>query len=214
MPKESPSSSQRKGQHPSRSELRASVVWPVVIAAAIWLAGLIIWIVAPGRFDVLASIIIAVGLFIYLVWYQRSLRLTPGERIFSLLLAAPAILGITFGIIQGQAVYAITGVSASLLLLAAQRALTVPFSYRMARRAFDRGQLETALDLVGVLVKHAEVQGEHAADEQEEECPGEDLEEHALLRVRMDARCGTARGSAAVPCGQERWGGKRPGRAS
>ncbi len=148
MPKESPSSSQRKGQHPSRSELRASVVWPVVIAAAIWLAGLIIWIVAPGRFDVLASIIIAVGLFIYLVWYQRSLRLTPGERIFSLLLAAPAILGITFGIIQGQAVYAITGVSASLLLLAAQRALTVPFSYRMARRAFDRGQLETALDLV------------------------------------------------------------------
>jgi len=50
--------------------------------------------------------------------------------------------------IDGQAVYAITGVSASLLLLAAQRALTVPFSYRMARRAFYRGQLEMALDLV------------------------------------------------------------------
>lgn len=148
MSKESPSSSQRKGARPSRSELRASIVWPVTIATIIWLAGLIIWIVAPGRFDVLASAIIAAGLVIYLIWYQRSLRLSPGERIFSLVLAAPAILGITFGMIDGQAVYAITGVSASLLLLAAQRALTVPFSYRMARRAFYRGQLEMALDLV------------------------------------------------------------------
>lgn len=133
---------------PSRSELRASIVWPVAIATVIWLAGLIIWIVAPGRFDVLASAIIAAGLVVYLIWYQRSLRLTPGERIFSLVLAVPAILGITFGMIEGQAVYAITGVSASLLLLAAQRALTVPFSYRMARRAFYRGQMEMALDLV------------------------------------------------------------------
>lgn len=148
MSKESPSSSQRKGARPSRSELRASIVWPVTIATIIWLAGLIIWIVAPGRFDVLASAIIAAGLVVYLIWYQRSLRLSPGERIFSLVLAAPAILGITFGMIDGQAVYAITGVSASLLLLAAQRALTVPFSYRMARRAFYRGQLEMALDLV------------------------------------------------------------------
>lgn len=136
------------GQRPNRSELRASLIWPVVIAVVIWLAGLLIWIVAPGRFDVLVSGLIAAGLLVYLIWYQRSLRITPGERIFSLLLAAPAILGIAFGLFYGQAVYAITGVSLSLLLLAAQRALTVPFSYRMARRAFSRGRPELALDLV------------------------------------------------------------------
>lgn len=148
MSKQSTSPSRQTGQHPSRSELRASIIWPVVIAVAIWVAGLIIYIIAPGRLDVLVSGLVAAGLLIYLIWYQRSLRITPGERILSLLLAAPAILGITFGLIDGQAVYAITGVSLTLLLLAAQRALIVPFSYRMARRSFSRGRPELALDLV------------------------------------------------------------------
>jgi tetratricopeptide (TPR) repeat protein len=139
---------QRSSQHPSRSELRASIVWPVVIAVGIWLAGLIVWIIAPGRFDAAVSAVVALGLVVYLVWYQRSLRLTPSERIFSLLLAVPAVAGITAGAVQGQAVYAITGVSLSLLLLAAQRAFTVPLSYRAARRHFAHGRLEAALDLV------------------------------------------------------------------
>lgn len=136
------------GQRPSRSELRASIVWPVVISVAIWVIGLLIWIVRPGQFDALVSIIIAVGLAIYLLYYQRSQRLSPGERVVSLLLAAPAIAGISYGLIRGEAVYTITGVSASLLLLAMQRALTVPLSFRLAARSFSRGHLETALDLV------------------------------------------------------------------
>lgn len=136
------------GQRPSRSELRASLVWPVVISIGIWVVGLLIWIFAPGRFDTGVSAIIALGLLIYLLYYQRSQRLAPSERIMSLLLAVPGILGITYGLVRGEALYAITGVSASLLLLAWQRVLTTPFSYRMARRAFMRGQLETALDLV------------------------------------------------------------------
>lgn len=139
---------QRPGQRPSRSELRASLVWPVIISIAIWVAGLIVWLIAPGRFDALVSAIIAVGLIVYLVYYLRSQPLTPTERILALLLAIPAILGITFGMIRGEAVFAITGVSMSLLLLGLQRAVTVPFSYRMARRAFTKGQLELALDLV------------------------------------------------------------------
>lgn len=148
MAKQESSLGQRPGARPSRSELRASIIWPVAIAVIIWIAGLLIWIFVPGRFDALVSAIIAVGLLIYLIWYQRSLKLTPVERVFSLLLAVPAILGITFGMSEGQAVYAITGVSLSLLLLAAQRALTVPLSYRVARRSFGRGNLEMALDLV------------------------------------------------------------------
>lgn len=148
MPKQAQSTSHRPGQRPSRSELRASIVWPVAISVVIWLAGLVIWIIAPGRFDVLVSGIIAVGLVVYLFWYQRRLNLLPSERIFSMLLAVPAILGITFGMLRGEALYAITGVSASLLLFALQRAFSVPFSYRMARRSFNRGNLDMALDLV------------------------------------------------------------------
>ena len=136
-----------QGQRPSRGELRASIVWPVVISVGIWIAGLLIYIFLPDRFDALVSAIIAIGLIIYLLYFQRSQKLTPGERIFSFFMAIPAILGVTFGMVRGQAVYAITGVSASLLLLAMLRGLTVPMSYRMARRAFMKGNLETALDL-------------------------------------------------------------------
>lgn len=138
----------RPGLRPSRSELRASLVWPVAISVGIWVIGLIVWLIAPGRFDALVSLIIAVGLVIYLVYYLRTQQLTPTERILAVLLAVPAILGITFGMIRGEAVFAITGVSMSLLLLGLQRVVTVPFSYRMARRSFLKGSPETALDLV------------------------------------------------------------------
>lgn len=148
MGKQEQTSARRVGQHPSRSELRASLVWPVIISVIIWLAGLIIYTFAPGRFDVLVSGLVAVGLVIYLIWYQRRLRLAPSERILSLMLAVPAILGISAGMIRGDALFAITGVSFSLLLLGIQSALTVPISYRMARRSFSRGNLEMALDLV------------------------------------------------------------------
>lgn len=148
MAKPTQTPTRRPGERPSRSELRNSVVWPVAISAVIWVIGLIIYGIAPGRFDVAVSAIIAVGLVVYLFWYQRRLSITPGERILSLLLAVPAIAGITFGMIRGQALYAITGVSGSLLLLALQRVVSVPFSYRMARRSFSRGNSELALDLV------------------------------------------------------------------
>lgn len=148
MANKAPTSSKRTGTHPSRGELRNSIVWPVVIMALTWAAGLIIYAIAPGRFDVVVSAIIAVGLLVYLVWYQRRLPMTDRERIFSLVLAIPAIAGITFGMLYGNAVYAITGVSLSLLLLSLQRTVTTPFSFRMARRSFMRGDLELALDLV------------------------------------------------------------------
>lgn len=135
------------GQHPSRKELRSSVIWPVAIAIGIWVAALVIWIIAPGQFDVLVSGIIGIGLLVYLVYYQRSQKLTRREQVVALFLAVPAIAGITGGLIYGQAVYAITGVSMSLLLLGARRLVTTPISYRMARRSFFRGDLSTALDL-------------------------------------------------------------------
>ncbi len=148
MSKSESKEKRRPGQRPSRSELRASIVWPVVISVAIWVTGLLIWIVRPGQFDVLVSAIVAAGLAIYLLYYQRSQRLSPGERVASLLLALPAIAGLSDGILRGGAGDTNTGGRAPVGRLAMQRALTVPLSFRLAARSFSRGQLETALDLV------------------------------------------------------------------
>lgn len=148
MEKKALSTTRRIGKRPSRSALRASFFWPVAISVAIWVVGLVIWLFAPGRFDVLVSVLIATGLLIYLIWHQRRLRLTLRERVVALLLLAPAVAGISYGVKEGDAVYAITGVSLTLLLLGLQNILTTPFSYRMAWRNFQRGNLELALDLV------------------------------------------------------------------
>lgn len=146
---------ERKGasEHPSRKELRSSVIWPVVISVGIWIVALVVWLFVPGQFDVLVSAIIGVGLLVYLIYYQRSQRLTRREQLVSLILAIPAIAGITAGLIAGQAVYAITGVSMTLLLLGARRLISTPISYRMARRSFFAGDLSTALDLADKSIK-------------------------------------------------------------
>ncbi len=147
MTKTEEPSAKRSGERPSRKELRASVMWPIIISVAIWVAGLVIWLLAPGEFDVLVSGIIALGLVIYLIYFIRSQRLTNSEQFVVFLLSIPAIAGITGGMFYGSAVYAITGVSMTLLLLAARRLFTTPFSYRMARRRFFAGDLSMALDL-------------------------------------------------------------------
>lgn len=153
MSKNKPEEKKGASQHPSRKELRSSVIWPVVISVAIWIAALLVWIFVPGQFDAAVSAVIGVGMAIYLVYYQRSQRLTRREQILSLIFAIPAIAGITAGLIAGQAVYAITGVSMSLLLLGARRLITTPISYRMARRSFFAGDLSTALDLADKSIK-------------------------------------------------------------
>lgn len=136
-----------RGQRPAASELRASIVWPIAISVGIWIVALVIWLIFPGRFDALLSLVVAIGLVIYLLHLLRRRSMTASEIMVTLLLSVPAVLGIAVGMIRGQALYTITGVSLSLLLLAMQRAMAVPFSYRMARRSFVRGQLETSLDL-------------------------------------------------------------------
>ncbi len=153
MSKNKPEAKQGASEHPSRKELRSSVIWPVIISVAIWIVALVVWLFVPGQFDVLVSAIIGVGLLIYLVYYQRSQRLTLREQVVSLALAIPAIAGITAGLFAGQALYAITGVSLTLLLLGARRLVTTPLSYRLARRSFFAGDLSTALDLADKSIK-------------------------------------------------------------
>jgi tetratricopeptide (TPR) repeat protein len=133
---------------PSSRALRASLLLPIVIALLIWLAGLIVFAVAPGRFDAAVSLAIGAGLLLFLIYDLRARPGSQRERSIALLLMLPAVAGIAAGLIRGQALYAITGVSGSLLLLGLQRTLNVPFSFRLARRRLQMGDADGAFELV------------------------------------------------------------------
>jgi tetratricopeptide (TPR) repeat protein len=133
---------------PSSKALRLSLLLPIVIALLIWLIGLIVFAVAPGRFDTAVSLIIGIGLVLFLLYDLRARPESKQNRLIALLLMLPAVFGIAAGLLRGQALYAITGVSASLLLLGVHRALSVPFSYRLARRRLQMGDPDGAFELV------------------------------------------------------------------
>jgi tetratricopeptide (TPR) repeat protein len=121
---------------------------PIVIALLIWLAGLVVFAVAPGRFDTAVSLAIGMGLVLFLLYDLRARPGSSRERSIVLLLMLPAVAGIAAGLLQGQALYTLTGVSASLLLLGLQRALSVPFSFRLARRRLQMGDPDGAFELI------------------------------------------------------------------
>jgi tetratricopeptide (TPR) repeat protein len=133
---------------PSSRALRASLLLPIVIALLIWLAGLVVFAVAPGRFDTAVSLAIGVGLVLFLLYDLRARPGSSRERTIALLLMLPAVAGIAAGLLRGQALYTLTGVSASLLLLGLQRALSVPFSFRLARRRLQVGDAGGAFELI------------------------------------------------------------------
>lgn len=133
---------------PSGRALRLSLLLPIVIALLIWIVGLIIFAVAPGRFDAAVSLIIGIGLVLFLIYDLRARPDSQQNRLIALLLMLPAVAGIAAGLLRGQALYAITGVSASLLLLGIQRALSIPLSFRLARRRLRMGDPDGAFDLV------------------------------------------------------------------
>lgn len=133
---------------PSRKELRFSLLLPVVITIIVWLIGLAVFALTPGetQFNNVIAILIGAGLITYLVFYMRkaSIRL----RVLALLMAVPALIGITLGTVNGRSTPILIGFGITFLLLIAQRALTIPLSYRAAAQAFDRGELDQALALI------------------------------------------------------------------
>lgn len=133
---------------PSSKALRLSLLLPIAIALLIWIVGLILFVVAPGRFDAAVSLSIGIGLVLFLLYDLRARPESQQNRLIALLLMLPAVVGIATGLLRGQALYAITGVSASLLLLGIQRALNIPLSFRLARRRLRMGDPDGAFDLV------------------------------------------------------------------
>lgn len=127
-------------------ELRASFFLPVVIILAIWVMGLLIYVLTPGDFNTAVGLAVSAALFLYLVYWSRNAA--PRTRIIAIILAIPALVGITTGMVYGRASYTIGGVSLTVLLLILYRALSIPVSYRFAQRHFQDGRNEEALHLL------------------------------------------------------------------
>jgi tetratricopeptide (TPR) repeat protein len=130
----------------TRRELTASFVAPVVIFLIIWLAGQIVYMTAPGYFLTAVNLLIALGLFLFLLYYTRRARLAA--RLTAVILAVPALLGVSLSLTRGETPPLVLGVSVTFLLLLIQRFLETPLSYRRAYRAFAEGEIELALEMV------------------------------------------------------------------
>ena len=91
------------------------------------------------------------SLFIYLIVWTKDAE--SRTRFFALLMAIPALLGITFGIVNGRSGPMLVGVSITIVLLILYRALSTPLSYRFAYRAFQQGNDQEALNLLNKAIE-------------------------------------------------------------
>ncbi len=136
----------RSAHSMNKRELRASLYLPIAIILGIWVTGLLAYAATPGDFNTAVGIAVSAALFLYLVYWTRN---APARaRVIAILLAVPALTGITMGMVYGRASYTIGGVGLTVLLLILYRALSVPVSYRFAYRHFQNGGNEEALRLI------------------------------------------------------------------
>lgn len=131
----------------SMRELRSSILLPTLIGLGVLLIGSVIALfVAPDSVMAALSIVVGIALVAYLIYYSReaSWRL----RITAVIMAIPALLGITFGMIQGRFSYFLLGVGLTILLLVLLRVFSVPISYRAAYRRFREGRNVEAMEMI------------------------------------------------------------------
>ena len=129
-----------------RQEMRTSLLLPVGITFVVWLAGLVAYLLLPGQFYAVVSLLVGLGMLVFLFIWTRNA--TARVRRLAVLLAVPALVGITLGMVYGSATYTLIGVGVSLALLVLQRIIDTPISFRFASRQFQNGNVEAALDLV------------------------------------------------------------------
>lgn len=134
------------GRRPTRSALRASLLLPVLITLGIWLAGAVVLVLFPTAFNAVLAGVVGVSLALYLIYWTRHER--RSLQITAVLFALPALAGIAWGLISGQARYTLIGVGVTFVLLVAQRVLNTPLSFRAALRHFNSGDVDQALQLI------------------------------------------------------------------
>jgi tetratricopeptide (TPR) repeat protein len=144
-------SEKRRSKHGlSPDELRSSFLLPVLIALAIWLVGVAVYLIVPGEFNTAVSVIIGIALFAYLLYYTRNAH--PTVRLLALLFAVPALVGIALSFSSGSARPLVIGVGITFLLLVVQRLLDTPVSYQVALRYFSQGRMDEALEMINKAV--------------------------------------------------------------
>ena len=138
--------STRSVHAPSRSELRASVLLPIAISLIIFVVGVIVYLFTPDEFNSVTAVVIGVGLLAFLIYWTRN---EPARlRLISVVIAVPALAGITLGMINGRARDTVIGVAITMVLLVLYRLFDTPISYRFAYGRFRKGDMVGALDLV------------------------------------------------------------------
>ncbi|GJM40990.1 MAG: hypothetical protein DHS20C20_12720 [Ardenticatenaceae bacterium] len=130
----------------SKQELRASLILPIVITVVIWAAGVLLYMVTPGEFNTAVALFISIALLTFLLFWTRHAE--KRLRITAVVVAIPALIGISLGMIQGSVSTTLLGVGATFFLLFLYRTFNTPISYRVAFRRFRAGDIATALNLV------------------------------------------------------------------
>ncbi|MEM7116452.1 MAG: tetratricopeptide repeat protein [Chloroflexota bacterium] len=141
--------SKNKSSHGlSRGEMRASLLLPIGIIIAIWLGGLALVLLFPDAadFNTAVSITIGLSLIVFLLYWTRQAN--GRLRLTALLMAIPALVGITLGLTNGRLRFIMLGVGLTFLLLILQRLFDTPISFRTASSYFNRGDLDNALRII------------------------------------------------------------------
>lgn len=146
MTNSSPNPKPRSAHSVSKQELRASLILPVIITLLIWGVGLLLYVVTPGEFNTAVAIFISLALLAFLLYWTRHAE--NRLRITAVVIAIPALLGISLGLIRGRVSDTLLGVGVTFLLLFLYRTFNTPISYRVAFRHFRAGNMTTALELV------------------------------------------------------------------
>ena len=148
---ESAKSNGRSAHSLSKKELRASLILPIIITLVIWGAGVLLYLVTPGEFNTAVALFISLALLLFLLYWTRKEEIRL--RLTAVLIAIPALVGISLGMIRGSVRDTLIGLGITFLLLTLYGIFNTPISYRVAFRRFRAGDMEGALDLVNKAIQ-------------------------------------------------------------
>lgn len=141
----------------TKQEMRASFLLPIAIIIGVWLAAALIYFFFPASGVAALAVVVLSLLLILLYWTRREpLRL----RIWAIVLAIPALVGMGLGMVDGRLLPIFVGLGITVLLLALYRAISTPISYRFAYRSFRTGDYDQALQLVNKAITARPQHGE------------------------------------------------------
>lgn len=146
MTDSSPNPKPRSAHSVTKQELRASLILPVVITLLIWGVGVLLYVITPGEFNTAVALFISLALLVFLLYWTRNAE--KRLRLTAVVIAIPALIGISLGMIRGSVSDTLIGVGVTFLLLFLYRTFNTPISYRVAFRHFRAGDTAQALELV------------------------------------------------------------------